>query len=170
MLCLTILVGCVNESGNENLVRMDMISSELNLTNNMMEEMIGLEYVNFYNAENYDSLKFGGIIRELDQVYKKIMEQSGGFVAGYEEWKLYEPANTSSIEYYIKETDLLNQFKKELTISIDLEQDQLTQSELIRIRDEIFGDDIDNNTAAEFRLRYFITKNRLYLLEQLSMY
>ena len=141
-----------------------MIASELNRTNRMIESSIGLNYEYFYNAENYDTIKFGNIVRELDKVYVKVIENTGGFKPGYEEGKLFDPTNTDVPNYYLLETDLLNPLRTELTNAIDVETDQLVKEELIRMRDDIFGDQLANNTATEFRLRYLIAKNRLYLI------
>ena len=146
---------------------MDMMASELNRTNEMLEKAIGLEYINFYNAENYDSLKFGGIIRELDQVYLKVIEQAGGFEPGYAEWKLFDPSNTRSTDQYLNE-EFLRPLRTEFQRATEQETNELVKSELEQLNEKIFGDQLANNTAAEFRLRYFIAKNRLYLLKQIT--
>ena len=141
-----------------------MIASELNRTNEMIESSIGLNYEYFYNAENYDTIKFGNIVRELDKIYVKIIDSTGGFKPGYAEVKLFDPTNKNVPNYYLLETDLLVPLRAELTNSIDAETNQLVKDELIRMRDDIFGNELANNTATEFRLRYLIAKNRLYLI------
>jgi len=161
------LTSCSNGKNDQNLVRMDVLASELNRTNEMLEKVIGLEYINFYDAENYDSLKFGGIVRELDQIYLKVIEQAGGFEPGYAEWKLFDPSNTRSSQRYLN-NEFLKPLRTELQKVVEQESDEIIRSELDRINSEIFGKQLSENTAAEFRLRYFITKNRLYLLEQMT--
>lgn len=147
-----------------NVERIDFLVRELDRTN----ALIATEYgagESLGRLNNLDTLKYGEIIKAIDDLYYKVAEYSGGFKMGYAD-VLFNPHKTVYPDRALEETTLLELLRSKFEEVLSGENNESDKTILAEIRDDLFGDSVYGNTVLEFRIRSAIARNRLIWLEK----